>query len=74
MIPLNIVILVRRQKRKLTLASSVGAIQIETDYGQQSGGGGWICPQRQVWGIGAHQKMTPALQDRLCFTVTMTGS
>lgn len=66
--------LVRRQKRKLTLASSVGTIQIETDYGQQSGGGDWLCPQRQVWGIEAHQKMTPALQDRLCFTVTMTGS
>src|SRR3984957_4073583 len=25
-------------------------------------------------GSGAHQKMTPALQDRLCFTVTLTGS
>ncbi|HEY3854084.1 MAG TPA: hypothetical protein VGO67_06800 [Verrucomicrobiae bacterium] len=64
----------RRQKRRLTLTSSVGTIQIETDYGQQAGGGDWLCPQRQVWGIEAHQKMTPALQDRLCFTVTMTGS
>jgi hypothetical protein len=24
--------------------------------------------------MGAHQKITPALQDRLCFTVTLTGS
>ena len=64
----------RRQKRKLTLESSVGAVEIRADYGQASGGGDWICPQREVWGIGAHQKMSPALQDRLCFTVTLTGS
>lgn len=66
--------LVRCQKRKLTLASSVGPVELQTDYGQVSGGGAWLCPQRQVWGLGAHQKMTPALQDRLCFTVTLTGS
>jgi hypothetical protein len=65
---------VRCQKRKLTLQSSVGAIQIDTDYGQESGGGDWICPQREVWAMGPHQKMTPALQDRLCFTVTLTQS
>ena len=64
----------RCQKRRLTLESSVGPVQIETDYGQEAGGGKWICPQREVWGIGPHQKMTPGLQDRLCFTVTMTGS
>src|SRR5271170_3433723 len=66
--------LVRCQKRTLTLQSSVGRVQIETDYGQGAKGGAWICPQREAWGIGAHQKMTPALQDRLCFTVTLTGS
>jgi hypothetical protein len=65
---------VRRQKRKLTLSSSVGAVQIETDYGQVAGGGSWLCPQRAVWGIGPHQKLTPALQDRLCLTVTLTGA
>lgn len=66
--------LVRCQKRKLTLHSSVGSVQIETDYGQQARGGAWICPQREVWAIGPHQKMTPALADRLVFTVTLTGS
>jgi len=65
---------VRRQPRKLTLESSVGRIEIQTLYGQKAGGGEWICPQRRAWGIGAHQKMTPGLEDRLCFTVTMTGS
>lgn len=64
----------RRQKRKLTLESSVGAVEILTDYGQESGGGDWVCPQRQAWAMGPHQKMTPALQDKLCFTVTLTGS
>jgi hypothetical protein len=65
---------VRCQKRKLTLESSIGRVEVETLYGQKAGGGDWVCPQRQVWGIQAHQKMTPGLQDRLCFTVTMTGS
>ena len=49
-------------------------MEIQTDYGQEARGGEWLCPQREVWGIGPHQKMTPALQNRLCFTVTMTGS
>jgi hypothetical protein len=49
-------------------------VEIETDYGQEAGGGRWLCPQREAWGIGAHQKLTTVLQDRLCFTVTVTGS
>jgi hypothetical protein len=65
---------VRCQRRKLTLESSVGTVKVMTDYGQESGGGAWVCPQRQAWGVGPHQKMTPALQDKLCFTVTVTGS
>jgi hypothetical protein len=56
------------------LQSSVGAVEVETDYGQASGGGRWFCPQREAWGIGAHQKLTMVLQDRLCFTVTATGA
>jgi hypothetical protein len=58
----------------LTLASSVGPVAVETDYGQEAGGGRWLCPQREAWGIGAHQKLTTVLQDRLCFTATVTGS
>jgi hypothetical protein len=72
--PLGTQRLVRCQKRKLTLESSVGRVEIETDYGQEPGGGRWLCPQREVWAIEAHQKMTPALQERLCFTVIETGS
>lgn len=52
----------------------MGQVQIETDYGQQRGGGEWICPQRREWGLSPNQKITPALQDRLCFTATMTGT
>jgi hypothetical protein len=52
----------------------VGRVEVETDYGQESGVGDWVCPQREAWGIGAHQKMTTVLQERLCFTVTATGS
>src|SRR5580692_9111246 len=59
--------LVRCQKRELTLESSVGRVRVQTDYGQESGGGQWVCPQRRASGIEPHQKMTPAPQDRLCF-------
>lgn len=64
----------RRQKRKLTLESSVGTVEVLTDYGQVAGGGDWICPQRQAWAIGPHQKMTPAVQENWRSRVTVTGS
>ncbi len=64
----------RRRKRRLTLQSAVGKIVVETDYGQDPESKQWVCLQRQIWGIGPHQKFTPFLAERLCFTVTATGS
>jgi hypothetical protein len=29
---------------------------------------------QERWGLGPHQKITPGLADKLCFTVTATGS
>lgn len=66
--------LVHRKKGKLALRTQVGEIIIETDRGQDKQTGQWLCPQQAVWGLGAHQKITPGLQDKLLFTVTATGS
>jgi len=60
-------------KKKVTLQSSVGTCRLRRTTGKGAKGGEGFSAT-EIWGIGAHQKMTPALQDRLCFTVTMTGS
>ena len=43
-------------------------------HGQDPGDGHWDCPLQEWWGLGPHQKITPGLADKLCFTVTATGS
>lgn len=43
-------------------------------HGQDPGDGHWGCPVQEQWGLGPHQKITPGLADKLCFTVTATGS
>lgn len=64
----------RRQRRRLTLRTVVGVVRLEVDYGQEAGTGRWVCPVREAWGLGPHQKLTPALTERACYTVTATGS
>lgn len=43
-------------------------------YGQDPGDGHWGCPIQERWGLSPHQKITPGLADKLCFTVTASGS
>ena len=43
-------------------------------YGQDPATGRWLCPAREVWGLEARQRMSPVLEERLCFTATLTGS
>lgn len=64
----------RRQRRALTLHTVVGVVRIEVDYGQEASTGRWVCPAREAWGFGPHQKMTPALAERACYTASRTGS
>src|SRR6185436_21187487 len=44
------------------------------NYGQDLVTGRWGCPLREAWGLGPHQKITPGFAQKLCFTVTATGS
>jgi hypothetical protein len=36
--------------------------------------GQWLSPVSRAWGLGPHQKLTPGFAEKLCFTVTATGS
>jgi hypothetical protein len=56
------------------MASKPGEIKLVFDYGQDRATGQWRSPVRQTWGLAVHQKITPALAEKLCFTVTATGS
>ena len=49
-------------------------MRLSVDYGQQPGTGQWHSPQQRAWGLEPHQKITPGLAEKLCFTATLTGS
>jgi len=34
----------------------------------------WGCPMRQRWGLTPHQQLSPALEDKLAYFATVTGS
>lgn len=64
----------QRRRRRLTLQSEVGRIQLVVDYGQDPATRQWGCPVAQHWGLAPHQKITPGFADKLCLTATATGS
>ena len=64
----------QHKRRPLRLRSELGEIKLVLDYGQDRATGRWGSPVRQAWGLAPHPKITPALAEKLCFTVTATGS
>lgn len=64
----------QRKRRKLTLRSEFGEISVIADYGQDPQSRFWHFPLRRQWGLSARQELTPGLAEKLCFTVTATGS
>jgi hypothetical protein len=58
----------------MRLRTSVGEIELTVRYGYDPGADGWGSPIRQRWGLTAHQQLSPALQDKLAFTATHTGT
>src|SRR5262245_25750854 len=63
-----------RRRRSLQLKTVLGSIELSLWHGQDPSDGHWGCPLQERWGLGAHQKITPGLAEKLCFTVTATGS
>jgi hypothetical protein len=64
----------QRRRRPLTLRSELGEVKLVLDYGRHPDTGAWGCPVRAAWHLEPHQKMTPSFAEKLCFTVTATGS
>ena len=64
----------QRKQRSLTLHTELGAVTLTTDYGQDPQTRKYFCPQQRAWGLQPHQKVTPALAAKLCFTALATTS
>jgi len=64
----------QRKYRPLTLRTELGLVKLTVTYGQNPHTQRWFCPQRQAWGLGPHQKITPGLAEKLCFTAAATPS
>lgn len=56
------------------LRSVVGVVELKIWQGQDPADGHWGCPIRELWGLGAHQEMSTALEEKLAFTATLAGS
>ena len=52
----------------------IGDVKLAVDYGRDPRTDRWVCPAREKWGLGPHQKMTPELEDRVCLTATLADS
>lgn len=60
--------------RAMTIRTTVGEVVIKAPYGRDPQTGQWLFAVRRLWGLEAHQTMSPALEDKVCFTATMTLS
>lgn len=58
----------------MTLRTELGLVKLTVDYGQDAATQKWFCPQQRAWGLSPHQKITPGLAEKLCFTAVATTS
>lgn len=56
------------------LRTVVGAIKLQVWRGKDPHNKHWGCPIREWWGLSAHQQMSIALEEKLAFTATATGT
>lgn len=63
-----------RKRRTLTLPTELGPVKLTVDCGQEPATKKWFCPQQRAWGLVPHQKITPGLAEKRCFTAVATTS
>ena len=56
------------------MRTELGLVKLTTDYGQDPQTRKSFCPQQRAWGLTPHQKITPGLAAKLCFTAVVTNS
>ena len=63
-----------RHRYGFQLRTGAGDVNIETWHGQDRTDGHWGCPLRERWQLPPHQKLSPWWQEKVAFTVTVSGS
>ena len=58
----------------MRLRSAFGVVALAVWHGQNPADRSWGCPMRQRWGLSPHQQLSPALEDKLAYFATVTGS
>lgn len=58
----------------MCLDTSFGRVELKVWRGKDPAKGTWGIPIRQRWGLRAHQRLSPALEDKLAYFVTVTGA
>lgn len=58
----------------MTLRTSFGPVALRVWRGENPARGKWGIPIRERWGLGPHQQLSPALEDKLAYFATVTGS
>lgn len=56
------------------LRTAFGRVALQVWRGKDPADGHWGCPQRERWGLSAHQQLSPALADRLAYFGTVAAS
>ena len=64
----------QRRDTVIPLRSGVGVVKVIVCYGWDPDREQWGCPMRERWGLRPRQELSPALEDRLAFTITTTSS
>lgn len=60
--------------RRFELDTVVGTVTIRARYGYSEAQKQWMCPTRAAWGLESYQRLSPELQQRLCYTATEVSS
>jgi hypothetical protein len=63
-----------RHREKMRLRTAFGVVALAVWRGKNPADGHWGCPMRQHWGLTPHQQLSPALEDKLAYFATVTGS
>lgn len=58
----------------MQLRTAFGTIVLRVWRGKNPANGHWGVPIRERWGLSPHQQLSPALEDKLCYFATVTGS
>ena len=59
---------------QFTLKTVSGTVTIRAPYGLSPRTGRWVCPIREHWGLEPHQRLSPALEQRLAYSAVAAGS